>query len=331
MIQRRSSKYISYQKSFERAFSTNPEQGMMDTGNTPSLPTVTDSVPRQRRQQKKKNATRRHITKDGTRDAPLRPVVLRGSSGLNVDNNPRVHLPPITIQVRDILAKDPPKQLTRAQVRPPRTPQEKPSTTEARKKEQLITMKEFSVLPPIGKKPNLCVGPEEANKKKVKLRKSSSNSDAKKEKLNLEEALQQINKDTQQSHRGFQDSRQAMVPDMTLDSQKEVKLPSAGFLNLTSNPMADNDVQLHDIGQKKKKLQLPKPPSDIALNNNKRRKGAYITQDIENEYEKEMINWCRAGGRRAAICEELDLLYQDLAIIVKHNLLIQHLEEICMF
>ena len=43
-----------------------------------------------------------------------------------------------------------------------------------------------------------------------------------------------------------------------------------------------------------------------------------------------MIKWMRFRGRRNAICFEIDELYRELATIVKHNLLVQHLEDIWM-
>ena len=50
----------------------------------------------------------------------------------------------------------------------------------------------------------------------------------------------------------------------------------------------------------------------------------------EDRIAKDIIKWMQFRGRRNAICYEIDEIYRDLASAVKHNLLVQHLEEIWM-
>lgn len=60
----------------------------------------------------------------------------------------------------------------------------------------------------------------------------------------------------------------------------------------------------------------------------------YRNKDLSNKAESEfcnkMLKWVKFKGRRNAICFEMDEIYKELSTIVKHNLLIQHLEEIWM-
>ena len=44
-----------------------------------------------------------------------------------------------------------------------------------------------------------------------------------------------------------------------------------------------------------------------------------------------MLVWIRHEGRRGAICQDMDPIYADLAVIVRHNLLIQHLKKYACF
>ena len=50
----------------------------------------------------------------------------------------------------------------------------------------------------------------------------------------------------------------------------------------------------------------------------------------EDKLAKDIIKWMQFRGRRNAICYEIDEIYRDLSSAVKHNLLVQHLEEIWM-
>ena len=50
----------------------------------------------------------------------------------------------------------------------------------------------------------------------------------------------------------------------------------------------------------------------------------------EKLYTDTVLKWVRIKGRREAICKEMSEMFKDLAAIVKHNLLLKHLEEIWM-
>ena len=55
-----------------------------------------------------------------------------------------------------------------------------------------------------------------------------------------------------------------------------------------------------------------------------------VTSKLDQKYLVNMIKWMRFCGRRNAICSEIDEIYRELSTIIKHNLLVQQLEEVWM-
>ncbi len=280
------------------------------------------------RPSRKKHGNRKSKRTDGLRDAHLNPVVVRaGTKGLNAESNPRVHLPPINInlQVRDILSHDHAKQAekqSRVSNFPTTTTKLKQPAFPQNKIENHLRMKEFSVLPPIGSKKRFSLESKEELETPDSLKTFEED-----EKIGLQEALEIMSASPLPGTNNNNYDQSFMQYEETAT---ESTLHTTVYLG-TPTTAKRNSLKLHDINQVKEKIKLPKLPSEEMLNVPRRGRNAYQTCDLENEYERNMIEWCRYRGRRFAICQEVDVIYQDLAVIVKHNLLLQHLEEICMF
>ncbi|XP_057291796.1 uncharacterized protein LOC130614384 [Hydractinia symbiolongicarpus] len=88
-----------------------------------------------------------------------------------------------------------------------------------------------------------------------------------------------------------------------------------------------DSVPTNEGGKRKRNLHiatsLPKTPPAHYRNKD-------LSKKAESEFCNKMLKWVKFKGRRNAICFEMDEIYKELSTIIKHNLLIQHLEEIWM-
>ena len=355
-MQKRFEMYSNYHKSFDRAFNTRQDPSVLDVDNfrLPQLQggdLVANPIPLPGKMHQRGEKDR-NKNKNGNnmRDFHLKPVVLRGAKGLNLENNPRVRLPPINVnmQVKDLLTQD----KISAAIKNDQEILRRANcilTNEAEIDSQGrgLRMKEYSILPPIGKMSR----PYNAEKKKDKLtehngiERNKTDEVAHERKLGLQEALENLANDfdtlkeisqvekeeeklvsSKSDEKEKADTSALPTADPSLDTDKQADIKKTGKIT-------DEVVSLDDLSKKKTNrasIKLPKAPPERA-EGTKRRKNKYREVDQEEEHEREMIEWIRARGRRSAICEEIDVVYQDLAVIVKHNLLVQHLEEICIF
>ena len=206
--------------------------------------------------------------------------------------------------------------------------------------EMAIPVKEYRVLPPIGKKiqqPGQKETQETGEQKGGKAVKQGTSESEKKanhdeDTLDLGEALEKLANDfeaikgmnsTDNVKRESKKSREQVNVATTIPSKsqpKKDKCKEEGFTaidNTLRNEPESNDEDT--------------VAETVLRQESKRKHNYYSDGHIHDENERKSIRKVRKKGRRFAICEEMDVIYRDLAVIVKHNLLIQHLEEICIF
>lgn len=203
--------------------------------------------------------------------------------------------------------------------------------------ERTIAMNEYSVLPPIGKQTSMqkkveqkLTGVEAEN---VTAEKDSITNSSEM-KLGLEEALENLAND----YEVLKGSKPTENENATDKNEKSRMQLSTGKSESSDNNRSfllyeeqERFTEIEDTSQ------TTADSNDIKSKSNKKkeckRKRNYYKdpETIEDESERRLIRKTRKRGRRFAICEEMDTMYRDLAVIVKHNLLIQHLEEICIF
>ena len=337
--------------------------------------------------------TRGHESKKGMlRDTHLKPVVIRGTKGLNFERSPKVRLPPINVnfQVRDLMSKNEKicnavdshsfeDTLPRTDAMLTSTKQNKLSfgntssaSQQLKRTEQstgsekghivhssqnrvaqksknssqdtyakmdavdrVIPMKEYNVLPPIGKKMHLI---EQEGVRETKQNTLGNNAPKKavhreEDQLDLEEALENLASEfkttetvelTENVDQEVEEDKQ-QANAVTLLPFKEKLTKSKDSKEAEFTPI-DNTLQ----SKKKRREEYPYE-STIRRQDSKRQRIYYTDTHIDDERERNNISEAIKHGRRFAICEEMDAIYRDLAVIVKHNLLIQHLEEICIF
>ena len=197
--------------------------------------------------------------------------------------------------------------------------------------ERSISMKEYSVLPPIGKQQIL---PEKEEKDGKVGKEGEAGLEAKKSsnpdetKFGLEEALESLAKDydvikgikinDNGKNESEQSNKQQNMAIILPTQTGQMKENSAEIFTAIDDTLKNENDDFLDIPSERKQ-------------DCKRKRNYYKDVNIEDANEKRLIRKMRKRGRRLAICEEMDAMYRDLAIIVKHNLLIQHLEEICIF
>ncbi len=327
-MQKSSQPYTKYCMSFDRAFNTRQNENEMfeiEQDNLPPLESKSlvesNPVNRERRQ---KQARRGQPRTEQLRDIPLKPVVIRGSQEIQANSSLRVHLPPINVnlQVQELLAQDKSKR---------RHMKSQASKLRPLGEEEIeLKMKEFTVLPPIGMKGQSLVASTEVKKTKQ--------TDDENETFGLQEALISIeaNNSLEKLKKTEADNQDITTEPskFKIGSSSKTECPvSYSGVYLGKKSSKDKDVEnlisgLHEIVPKRERSKVPLQPPDDPK---KRGKNIYQTDDTEEEFSKNMIEWCRETGRRNAIVKETHIMYNDLAVIVKHNLLIQHLEEICMF
>ena len=201
--------------------------------------------------------------------------------------------------------------------------------------DRVIPMKEYSVLPPIGKKMHLIEqeGMRETKRSKLESNATKRTVHHKEDQLDLEEALEKLANEfnateivelTENGDKESEDSRQ-QANAVTLLPSKDKHAKSKGSKEEEFTAI-DNTLQ----NKKKRREEYPIEPP-IRRQDSKRQRIYYTDTHIDDERERNNISEAIKHGRRFAICEEMDAIYRDLAVIVKHNLLIQHLEEICIF
>lgn len=346
-MQKSSQKYSNYHKSFDRAFSTRQDSDMIEVDNV-SLPPlqsgdlVAAAQSSPRRNPKKKRGPRKNASRDAILDTHLKPVVIRGSNGLKVENGPRVHLPPINInlQVRELLTHDQKTWKKSVETKLPTFPVAtcltKGPLPDLQNEENKLFLREFSVLPPIGKRriqSSRVIKEDKICKKDCK--KDVAENDSQKP-SGVAEALEQLAQQYEsevEPVESIEQPEQSSPESATKGKKPEFKkLHSTVYLG--TKEKRDDEVCIDDLEKKMKEekmIALPKPPAQPMHETRKRRNNYRAHEDAEMAYERDMIDWFRQMGRRPAICEELDNIYHDLAVIVKHNLLVQHLEEICIF
>ena len=350
-MQKSSQKYSNYHKSFDRAFSTRQDSDMIEVDNV-SLPPlqsgdlVAAARSSPRRNRKKKRGPRKNPSKDAILDTHLKPVVIRGSNGIKVENGPRVHLPPINInlQVRELLTNEQKVQNKSVETKLPTFPVAtcltKGPLPDLQNEENKLFLREFSVLPPIGKRriqsARVIKNDQTCKKDCIK----DFEEDDSKENLGVAEALEKLAQQYESEVETFESIEQpeeSSTESATKSEKPELKkLHSTVYLGIkpTRDEERDDEVCIDDLEKRMKEekiITLPKPPTEPMHETRRRRNHYRAHDDAEMAYERDMIEWTRQMGRRSAICEELDTVYRDLAVIVKHNLLVQHLEEICIF
>ena len=350
VMQKSSQKYSNYHKSFDRAFSTRQDSDMIEVDNV-SLPPlqsgdlVAAARSSPRRNRKKKRGPRKNPSKDAILDTHLKPVVIRGSNGLKVENGPRVHLPPINInlQVRELLTNDQKVQKQSVETKLPTFPVAtcltKGPLPDLQNEENKLFLREFSVLPPIGKQR---IQSARVTKEDQICRNDCIKDveDDNQKNLGVTEALEKLAQQYESEVETFESIEQpeeSSAKSATKSKKPELKkLHSTVYLGIkpTRDEQIDDEICIDDLEKKMKEekiIMLPKPPTQPMNDTCRRRNNYRAHEDAEMAYERDMIEWTRQMGRRPAICEELDTVYRDLAVIVKHNLLVQHLEEICIF
>ena len=383
-----SQKYSNYHKSFDRAFNTRPDSGMIGLENAklPALQTgelVTMPLDKRSRAE---NRNEQYVAKRGfinrhesLSDMHLKPVVIRGTEGLNFEKNHKVRLPPINVnlQVRDLLIKNDrsyktlernSKQSESSRINssitgnkpnasnvniassnpqiPNRTKQNISSeknntfdlsqsaktqkiTIDNRKSyvkmdfvERAIPMKEYSVLPPIGKKIQLPgkKGKQETGEQNGEEAVKHGVSESEKKKsheedtLDLGEALEKLANDfeaikgiksTENVNKETKKSREP-VNEVTIQPSKnhpkKDRCKEEAFTaidNTLTNEQVSNDED--SIGE------------TVRRQESKRKHNYYSDGQIRDENERKSIRKVRKKGRRFAICEEMDIIYLSIS------------------
>ena len=325
----------------------------------------------------------------------LKPVVIRGTTGLNLERNHKVRLPPINVnlQVRDLLINNerPHKKIEKKKSQSePSMPQlnikdkrqNKPTLNVANSQkrnrafapkqhtssencgdfhfsqitatqkskrnkrnsrvntdyvERAIAMNEYSVLPPIGKHVQLPEMKEirkaGENETKQALPGNGKAEEEDKDSFSLGEALEHFAKEYDANNEAKlsenvnnEEANKSKEKVNTLRIQPSVtytktnKYKDEQFTAIDNTLRNEREVKEDDSSLQKHGRQ-----------DSKRERNYYSDDHIQDENERKCIRKMRKQGRRFAVCEEMDAIYRDLAVIVKHNLLIQHLEEICIF
>lgn len=197
--------------------------------------------------------------------------------------------------------------------------------------ERQISIKEYKVLPPIGKRVSAQEKEEEEAKKVAdEESKQEKKPNHEEKKLGLEEALENLAHDYEMI-KGIKSKETKAKNEQNVDKKpKKTETALAKKQQLEAHEEVGTFTAIDDTLKMPKGVEKNSTEPDNKMDS-KRTRQYYKDVRIEDDNERKYIKKVRKHGRRYAICEEMDSMYRDLAVLVKHNLLIQHLEEICLF
>ena len=219
----------------------------------------------------------------------------------------------------------------------------------------------FTVLPPIGQKhndkpnskqnmnenmPSEVLNPikkKTKNSKKRKSTKTEENENSRKTTIEIEQknsdknnqGLEQITEngkhaDNNSSQNKSNDFHSLFVSSAQYAAEEHSK-DKTTYKEIYANMIDDSNMFFINDDEDYVVTSMPKECKDWWRESG----GPTYSKSKQNKYKedklaKDIIKWMQFRGRRNAICYEIDEIYRDLASAVKHNLLVQHLEEIWM-